>query len=335
MPTLSARRWFVIRALAPRSSRIARSTASTWCVWMIRHRGCSRRCRAEEYTDRACDLHAGSATGRMSRRIVIISHELSSRCSLRSTTRFSTRSATRRSCACRGSAPGLRPQLIAKLEAFNPGGSIKDRVAVALIEAAERDGRLRPGGTIVEPTSGNTGTGPRDRRAAEGLPRDRRDAGQDVEGEDRPAARLRRRCRRRSDGRAARLAPVLLPGRGPADRGDPRSVPAEPVLQSSQSARPLRVDRTGDLGADRRADHPSRRRRRHRRNGHRDRPLPARAQAGPRRRRRRPRGVDLLRRRGERAPVPRRGRRRGLLAGDVRPARSSTAGSPSPIATRS
>jgi len=54
---------------------------------------------------------------------------------------------------------GLRPQLIAKLESFNPGGSIKDRVAIALIEAAERDGRLRPGGTIVEPTSGNTGTG--------------------------------------------------------------------------------------------------------------------------------------------------------------------------------
>ncbi|HEY2770734.1 MAG TPA: cystathionine beta-synthase [Solirubrobacteraceae bacterium] len=54
---------------------------------------------------------------------------------------------------------GLRPQLIAKLESFNPGGSIKDRVALALIEAAERDGLLRPGGTIVEPTSGNTGTG--------------------------------------------------------------------------------------------------------------------------------------------------------------------------------
>jgi cystathionine beta-synthase len=54
---------------------------------------------------------------------------------------------------------GLRPQLIAKLETFNPGGSIKDRVAVALIDAAERDGRLVPGGTIVEPTSGNTGTG--------------------------------------------------------------------------------------------------------------------------------------------------------------------------------
>src|SRR5215216_3001810 len=56
-------------------------------------------------------------------------------------------------------AAGCRPQLVAKVEALNPGGSIKDRVAVALIEAAERDGKLRPGGTIVEPTSGNTGTG--------------------------------------------------------------------------------------------------------------------------------------------------------------------------------
>src|ERR1700761_2746980 len=56
-------------------------------------------------------------------------------------------------------APGVRPQLVAKLEVFNPGGSIKDRIAVALIEAAERDGRLAPGGTIIEPTSGKTGTG--------------------------------------------------------------------------------------------------------------------------------------------------------------------------------
>jgi cystathionine beta-synthase len=54
---------------------------------------------------------------------------------------------------------GLAPQLAAKVESLNPGGSIKDRVAVALIEAAERDGLLKPGGTIVEPTSGNTGTG--------------------------------------------------------------------------------------------------------------------------------------------------------------------------------
>ncbi len=56
-------------------------------------------------------------------------------------------------------ASGLRPQLVAKVESLNPGGSIKDRVAVSLIDAAERDGRLKPGDTIVEPTSGNTGTG--------------------------------------------------------------------------------------------------------------------------------------------------------------------------------
>ena len=50
-------------------------------------------------------------------------------------------------------------QLLAKLEFLNPGGSVKDRIGMAMIEAAEEDGRLRPGGTIVEPTSGNTGAG--------------------------------------------------------------------------------------------------------------------------------------------------------------------------------
>ncbi|MBA3745936.1 MAG: cystathionine beta-synthase [Solirubrobacterales bacterium] len=56
-------------------------------------------------------------------------------------------------------AAGLTPQVVAKVEYLNPGGSIKDRVAVAMIDAAERDGLLKPGGTLVEPTSGNTGTG--------------------------------------------------------------------------------------------------------------------------------------------------------------------------------
>src|SRR5512137_1856838 len=46
-----------------------------------------------------------------------------------------------------------------KSERANPGGSIKDRIALAMVEAAERDGKLKPGGTIVEPTSGNTGIG--------------------------------------------------------------------------------------------------------------------------------------------------------------------------------
>src|SRR5712691_12911113 len=47
----------------------------------------------------------------------------------------------------------------AKLESFNPGGSVKDRICAAMVEAAEREGRLKPGDTIVEPTSGNTGIG--------------------------------------------------------------------------------------------------------------------------------------------------------------------------------
>ena len=50
-------------------------------------------------------------------------------------------------------------EVLAKLEYLNPGGSVKDRIGLALIEAAEQDGLLRPGGTIVEPTSGNTGVG--------------------------------------------------------------------------------------------------------------------------------------------------------------------------------
>jgi cystathionine beta-synthase len=56
-------------------------------------------------------------------------------------------------------APRGGATLLAKLEYLNPGGSVKDRIGLAMIEAAERDGRLRRGGTIVEPTSGNTGVG--------------------------------------------------------------------------------------------------------------------------------------------------------------------------------
>ncbi len=52
---------------------------------------------------------------------------------------------------------GLAGTLLGKLESSNPGGSVKDRIGVAMIDAAERDGKLKPGATIVEPTSGNTG----------------------------------------------------------------------------------------------------------------------------------------------------------------------------------
>ncbi len=56
-------------------------------------------------------------------------------------------------------AEGLQARLLVKLESFNPGGSVKDRVALAMIENAERSGALRPGAMIIEPTSGNTGIG--------------------------------------------------------------------------------------------------------------------------------------------------------------------------------
>lgn len=56
-------------------------------------------------------------------------------------------------------AYGLGARLLAKLEYFNPAGSVKDRIAKEMIEQAERDGKLKPGSTIIEPTSGNTGIG--------------------------------------------------------------------------------------------------------------------------------------------------------------------------------
>jgi cystathionine beta-synthase len=56
-------------------------------------------------------------------------------------------------------AAGIPAMVLAKVEYLNPGGSVKDRIAVKMVEAAERDGLLRPGGTMVEPTSGNTGVG--------------------------------------------------------------------------------------------------------------------------------------------------------------------------------
>ncbi|MEO8095451.1 MAG: pyridoxal-phosphate dependent enzyme, partial [Pseudolysinimonas sp.] len=54
---------------------------------------------------------------------------------------------------------GIAATVLAKIEYLNPGGSSKDRIATRIIDAAEREGKLKPGGTIVEPTSGNTGIG--------------------------------------------------------------------------------------------------------------------------------------------------------------------------------
>src|SRR5262249_59778692 len=71
-------------------------------------------------------------------------------------------------CEVIGSTPIIRlkripenhwAEILVKLESFNPGGSVKDRIGLSMIEVAEREGKLKPGGTIVEPTSGNTGIG--------------------------------------------------------------------------------------------------------------------------------------------------------------------------------
>ena len=215
---------------------------------------------------------------------------------------------------------GLTPQLVAKVESFNPGGSIKDRVAVALIEAAERDGLLRAGRDDRRADVGQHGNRTGDRRAAEGLSRDRGDAGQDVAREDRPAARVRRRGGRVPDRRRAGLPAVLLLGRRPAHGARSRAR-SSPTSTRTPPTRRRTTDTTGPelWGQTRRADHP-----------------PGRAASAPAARSPAPRATckeqqpDLVvigadpagsiysAATKRRQAVPGRGRGRGLLAGHVR-----------------
>ena len=134
---------------------------------------------------------------------------------------------------------GIKATILVKLEYINPGGSIKDRIAVKMIEDAERDGQLKPGGTIVEPTSGNTGVGlalvaqQKGYRCIFVVP--------DKVGEDKRAVLAA--VWRRSCGDAYRRGPgqpaELLRRFGPAGLGDPRSLQAGPVLQPRGSGQPL------------------------------------------------------------------------------------------------
>ena len=159
--------------------------------------------------------------------------------------------------------------MLAKLETFNPGNSIKDRMAVKMIEDAERAGLLKPGGTIIEGTSGNTGMG----LAIAAV----------VKGYKCIFTTTDKQSKEKVDALKAFGAEVIVCPTN-VDPEDPRSyysvssrleqespelLEGEPVRQPVELRGALRADRPGDLGADRRPRHAPGRRRRHRRHGHR------------------------------------------------------------------
>ena len=141
---------------------------------------------------------------------------------------------------------------IRKLEGFNPTGSIKDRIALRMIEEAEQDGRLTPGKTIIEPTSGNTGIGLAIVGIVKGYP---------VEIVMSSAVSVERRKIIRSYGAKVILTPAEEGTDGAIRYGvrqggrRPRQIfHARPVCQCGQLPGALPVDGTGNMAADRRQD---------------------------------------------------------------------------------
>ena len=140
-------------------------------------------------------------------------------------------------------------RLFVKLENQNPGGSIKDRIGLSMIEAAERDGRLKPGGTIVEATAGNTGLGLALVASQKGyklmlvvpdkMAREKIFNLRALGSRSRAHALGCRQGTRR-----------VLPGHGQAHRSRDRRVLRRPVRQSRQSRSAREDHRPGNLGAD-------------------------------------------------------------------------------------
>ena len=227
---------------------------------------------------------------------------------------------------------GLAATVLAKVEYFNPGGSVKDRIAVRMIDAAEQSGELRPGGTIVEPTSGNTGIGlaivaqQRGYQCIFVCP-------DKVSGDKIDTLR--------AYGAEVVVCPTAVAPEDPrsyyavSDRLARETPGGWKPDQYANPNNPLsHYETTGPeiWRADRGPDHPLRGRRRHRRHHHRHRPLPEGAGPGPHRRRR-PGGLGVLGR--HRPALPGRGRGRGLLAAHLSTATSPTRSSPSPTRTPS
>ena len=161
---------------------------------------------------------------------------------------------------------GAPATVVGKLEFYNPANSVKDRIGVAIIDAAEASGELKPGGTIVEATVRQHRHRARVRRCGPRLRRRADDAGDHVQGAPRPAARVRRRAHPDAGLRGHE-------GRGQPCRRDRRRArrchPGPPVRQRGQPGDPPPHDGRGDLGRHRRRDRHLRRRHRHRRHHHR------------------------------------------------------------------
>ena len=116
-----------------------------------------------------------------------------------------------------------QPLLLAKLEMLNPGGSVKDRIGLPMIEAAERDGLLKPGGTIIEPTSRQHRPRPGDRGRAEGLSLHLRHGRQAVVREAAAPAGVRRRGRPVPDQRRRPSRPRATTRSRPGSRATSRA----------------------------------------------------------------------------------------------------------------
>ena len=185
--------------------------------------------------------------------------------------------------------------VLAKVEYMNPGGSVKDRIALRMVDAAEASGALQPGGTIVEPTSGNTGVGlaivaqDRGYRCTFVCP--------DKVSGDKIAVL-------RAYGAEVVVCPTAVDPSHPDSyysvsdrlvREIPGAWKPDQYANPQNPASHVATHRAGDLGADRGPGHPLRGRHRHRRHDHRRRPLPEgrerRPGAGDRRR---PRGLGVL-----------------------------------------